>query len=78
VLINQEGRYYCEVHFDTKLPQEKRIITNTRLMELNDILPETNENEDCVWKWFQEEVTPDLFDCFIGAIERCKNIVDKN
>ena len=78
VVINQEGRYYCEVHFDTKLPQEKRIITNTRLMELNDILPETNENEDCVWKWFQEEVTPDLFDCFIGAIERCKNIVDKN
>ncbi|MBR2196540.1 MAG: PD-(D/E)XK nuclease family protein [Salinivirgaceae bacterium] len=78
VVIFQEGRYYCEVHFDPKLPQEERIITNTKLMELNDILPETNGNEDCVWKWFQKEVTPDLFDCFIETIRKCKDLVDKD
>lgn len=82
VLINKEGKYYCEVHFDIKIPQEERIITNTRLMELNDILPEYNKKDetqrDCIWKWFEEEVTPDLFDCFIETIERCKDLVDKD
>ena len=77
VIINDNGQLYCQVQFDTNLPQEERKVENTKIMTLKDILPEPKKNpNDCIWKYFSTDDYDGVFDLFIEVVERCKKLVD--
>ena len=78
VIINDNGQLYCQVQFDTNLPQEERKVENTKIMTLKDILPEPkkNPNDYCIWKYFSTDDYDGVFDLFIEVVERCKKLVD--
>ena len=62
VIINDNGQLYCQVQFDTNLPQEER-------------KPKKNPN-DCVWKYFSKDDYDGVFNLFLEVVERCKKLVD--
>lgn len=77
VIINDNGQLYCQVQFDTNLPQEERKVENTKIMALKDILPEPKKNpNDCVWKYFSKDDYDGVFNLFLEVVERCKKLVD--
>ena len=77
VLINKDGQLYCQVQFDNTLPKEERTVSGTKIMRLKDILPEPKNNEnDCVWKYFDEFDCEATFKLFEEVVERCKQLVD--
>jgi hypothetical protein len=77
VIINDNGQLYCQVQFDTNLPQEERKVENTKIMALKDILPEPKKNpNDCIWKYFSKDDYDGVFNLFLEVVERCKNLVD--
>lgn len=77
VIINDNGQLYCQVQFDTNLPQEERKVENTKIMTLKDVLPEPKKNpNDCIWKYFSKDDYDGVFNLFIEVVERCKKIVD--
>lgn len=72
-LIGREGKQlYCQVQFE----KEKSSITNTRLMELKDILPDNHETQ--IWKFFEPFVYEGVYEYFTKVVERCKDLVDKD
>lgn len=77
VIINDNGQLYCQVQFDTNLPQEERKVENTKIMALKDVLPEPKKNpNDCIWKYFSKDDYDGVFNLFLEVVERCKNLVD--
>ena len=76
VIINENNQLYCQVQFDTDLPQEERKVENTKIMKLTDVLPQQNNNHDCVWKYFSKDDYDGVFNLFLEVVERCKKLVD--
>jgi hypothetical protein len=77
VFIHEDAQLYCQVQFDTDLPQEERKVENSKIMTLKDILPEPKKNpNDCVWKYFSKDDYDGVFNLFIEVVERCKKLVD--
>lgn len=77
VIINEDNQLYCQVQFDTDLPQEERKVENTKIMALKDVLPEPKKNpNDCVWKYFSKDDYDGVFNLFLEVVERCKKLVD--
>ena len=72
---NREG-LYCEIHTDPNLPQEDRIIENTKVMELKiqGVLP--RNGYECIWKYLPHDDYDGIFNLFIEVVERCKKLVD--
>ena len=66
---------YCQVEYDRNLPKEERMIANTHVMDLKDIL--TNRpNQDCIWKYFNIDDVDGVYNCFLEVIKRCINKQD--
>lgn len=64
---------FCQVEYDRSHPKE-RMIENTHVMDLKDILTHTNKpNPDCIWKWFNFDDVDGVYNCFLEVIKRCIN-----
>jgi len=66
--IGYDGQLYCQAQFDNSLPHEERLIEDTPLHSLKDILP--NKNEVCIWKYYNLFDFDGVFECFINTLER--------
>ena len=66
--IGYNGQLYCQAQIDDSLPYEERLIDNTPLLGLKDLL--TNKTKDCIWKYYNPLDFEGVFDCFIKAWER--------
>lgn len=76
VLINEEKQQlYVQAEFDNNLPEEQRIITDTKLMQLHDILPDTNPH--CIWKYLGHYDLIETYTLFKDTVARCKHLIDK-
>lgn len=62
------GQLYCQAQIDDSLPYEERLIDNTPLLGLQDLL--TNKDKVCIWKYYNPLDFEGVFDCFIKAWER--------
>lgn len=73
ILISSEnnGRLYCQVQYDTNCPQEERIIADTPIMALSDLLPQRNKY--CVWKYVGTDYDA-VYKLFVDVVERSKSI----
>ena len=68
LFIGYNGQLYCQAQFDNSLPYEERLIEDTPLQSLKDILPE--KNKDCIWKYYNLFDFDGVFECFINTLER--------
>lgn len=72
VFISADSQLYCQVEYDNTLPYEERLIADTPVMKLSDIL--TNKpNETQLWKYFNIDDVEGVYDCFLKVVERCIN-----
>ena len=63
------------MEYDRNLPKEERMIANTHVMDLKDIL--TNRPDpDCIWKYFNIDDVDGVYNCFLEVIKRCINKQD--
>lgn len=69
--IGYNGQLYCQAQFDNSLPYEERLIEDTPLQSLNDILP--SKTKDCIWKYYNLFDFDGVFECFINVLERVIN-----
>ena len=53
------------------LPNEERLIADTPVMKLSDILNKPNQTQ--LWKYFNIDDVEGVYDCFIKVVERCIN-----
>jgi hypothetical protein len=71
VFVYANSQLYCQVEYDNNLPAKERLIANTPVMKLSDILNKTNETQ--LWKYFNIDDVEGVYDCFIKVVERCIN-----
>ena len=70
VFIYADSQLYCQVEYDNNLPDEERLIAETPVMNLSDIL--TNKpNKTQLWKYFNRDDVEGVYNCFLKVIERC-------
>ena len=67
VRINEDSRLYCQVEFE-----DESEVKNTPLMTLNDILPSSDKECTCIWKYFGCDDYNQVFELFCKVVERCK------
>lgn len=72
VFVYANSQLYCQVEYDNNLPAKERLIANTPVMKLSDILT-NNPNETQLWKYFNIDDVEGVYDCFIKVVERCIN-----
>lgn len=73
-ITDDEKQLYCQVQFDDSLSEEEKIIEDTEIMKLRDILPSNNKN--CIWKYFLLDDYDGVFNLFLEAVERCKKLAE--
>lgn len=68
LFIGYDGRLYCQAQLDDSLAYNERLIEDTKLLSLKDILP--SKNQDCIWKYFDPLDFDGVFDCFVNVLKR--------
>lgn len=69
---DEEG-LFCQV-----ISEDGSNIKDTRIMELEDLLPEHQATISCdLWKHFREDEYDQVFDHFCKVVERCKFLMTK-
>ena len=71
VIHIEKNQLYCQVEYDRNLPEEDRLIANSPVMNLKDILPE--KTQTCIWKYFNYDDVAGVYSCFLEVIKRCIN-----
>ena len=67
----EKTQLYCQVEYDRSLPEKERLIANSPVKNLKDIL--TYETQTCIWKYFNYDDVAGVYSCFLEVIKRCVN-----
>ena len=67
-IIGYDGNLYCQVEYDRNLSEEERVIKDSELYRLKEILP--SENLTQIWKYYNQDYDS-VFNCFCEVVERC-------
>lgn len=76
VLISEDSKgLYCQVQFDRIYEEEDRLIAETWIETLEDILPKSGK--DCIWEYFPHHNYDEVYSLFVDVVNRCKALLKK-
>lgn len=76
--INEDGSgLYCQIEYDSSLPEKERDLLESPLMSLRDFLPQPRNYSDSIWKYYGIDDYDGVYSCFLAVVERCLKMMDK-
>lgn len=76
VLISEDSKgLYCQVQFDRIYEEKDRLIAETWIETLEDILPKSGK--DCIWEYFPHHNYDEVYGLFVDVVNRCKALLKK-